>query len=322
MKKHQLSSVKIIFLAMTLFLGNHQVEAQGILDRVINRSKRKIGQKVEDMVVEKASEAIAEKIYKSMSDAFDKMILDAKAQDSSYQANYQDSLSTRYGQLASTWMERMNEAADVPDFFDFNVKISSEISSGRKEKDKSEQIMYFSSGSPIFALQQPDGEEVRIIVIDGEKDLTVLYMVDEDGEKSAQAIPNIMGMAASVSQVQTEPESKDEEQWTVTATGKSKKIAGYLAREYMASSSTYSNLAYVTSELKVKWRDAFGGLMARFSPGTFDQNIELMDGFLMESKTTHADNRSHNSHYVVTRVEDVEFRIDNSEFSFGTMYDK
>ncbi len=78
--------VKLLVTFCTLVLVTTHCDAQ-LFDRVLRKTKQKVGKKVEDMVVEKASDYIAQRVYKSMSDGFDRMLADAYKQDSSYQAN-------------------------------------------------------------------------------------------------------------------------------------------------------------------------------------------------------------------------------------------
>ncbi|NND06674.1 MAG: hypothetical protein HKN87_09870 [Saprospiraceae bacterium] len=304
-----------IILLILLASTTTPLLSQGILNRVLNRSKQKIEQGVEDMLVEKASEAISRKIYKSMSDAFDKMILDAQEQDSAYQVNYSDSLAIKYRDIASGWMERMNETADLPESYKFDVKVYSEITSGRKKKDKQEQIMYFSSTEPLFAIEQLDGKDIRIIVMDSEKDVTVLYMIDKDGTKTAQAIPNMISLAAGVASVHRD--SLDRSAFTVSVTGNTKKIAGYNATEYEVVSQDFTATHYITKEMKVTWRNTFGAMMEKFSPGSFE--MDTIDGFLLESHNVHNSDHDLDNTFLVTKVEDKEFELVQADFEFGSL---
>lgn len=305
-------------IVLCVICGSAPLFGQGILNRVLKRSKQKIERSVEDMLVEKASEAISRKIYKSMSDAFDKMILDAQEQDSTYQANYGDSIAIKYGTMANSWMERMNQAADLPPSYSFDTKVYSEITTGKQKKDEQESIMYFSSTQPLFAIEQLDGKDTRIIVIDSEKDVTVLYMIDKDGKKTAQAIPNMIGLTASLVQMHNEDSLKNDN-YTVEATGKTKMIAGYSAEEYEASSEDYTGTYYITKEMKVTWRNTFGAMIEKFAPGSFDQSIDAMDGFLLESNSVHQSDRDLDSSFLVTKVEEKAFEIIQTDYEFGSL---
>jgi len=271
--------------------------------------------KVEDMLVEKASEAIANEIYKSMSDAFDRMLADAAIQDSSYQANYSDSVALKYGNLADSWMARMNEAADIPPSYHLDHKLFVTMTSG---KDIQESIMYFSSDQSIFAMEQDEDGETRLVLIDLDNDVTVLYM-EEDGKKSAQAIPNMMGigLAMAVASQDTVHSS-----WTIKPTGKSKQVAGYTTKEYLATDGTQETYTYVTDELDISWKNAFGGILSKFSGSQYGDSLEKHpDGFMLESRSTEIKKGKSKESYtwVTDKVVIEPFEINNSEYEFGRL---
>ncbi|NND34620.1 MAG: hypothetical protein HKN76_18685 [Saprospiraceae bacterium] len=288
------------------------VQGQGILNRVLKKTMQKAENKVEDMLVEKASEAIAERIYKSMSDAFDKAIEDAASQDSVYQANYSDSVAIKYGQLAGSWMDRMNEAAEVPPSYAFDHKVYVEITSG---KDVNNSILYLSNTGGQFAMEQLENGEKRIFLIDSDKDVTVLYLEDKKGKKSAQAIPNMMGLGVAMAKTSISEDSL--KRWTFKATGKTKEIAGFLGKGYESSDGEYENTFYMTDELGASWRRSFSGMIDRFAGTTYGDVDEFPEGFLLESHTERIGKPKDSSTWITRKVESSAFEIDNSNYEFG-----
>ncbi len=305
-------SFKTLLIVLLLLPSLTPMQGQKLLNRVLSRSKDKIERKVEDMIVEKVSEAVAQKVYRSMSDAFDQMLLDAMKEDSLYRANYGDSVHIKYGQLSKDWMERLNQAAEVPEAYSFDRKIHVETTDG---KEKDEMIMYLSDAQAVFAIEQTERDEKRTILIDGEKDVTVMYSEDKKGKKTAQAIPNLLGMGASIAS--SVPVSDTIETWNFEKTGKSKKIAGYKGEEYKGSNDEYETLFYITTELGMDWRKSFATLVGKFTTVDYEQHEDLMSGFMLESHTVNLKKPKDKSSWVTKKIEDKPFEIVNADYEFG-----
>lgn len=309
------NSMKIYLILILGIAIAIPAQGQGLLNRVLKRSKDKIEQGVEDMLVEKASDAISRKIYRSMSDAFDKMIYDAAKQDSAYQANYGDSVAIKYGQLADNWMARMNEAVDLPDSYAFDRTLLIETTSG---KDVNEMKMYLSSGSPLLGIEQEEGSDIRLIVIDTEKDVTVLYMTDKKGKKTAQAIPNMMRFAGAMAS-SYQADSMDHMDYTFESTGKTRQVAGYTCQEYVGESEEYESTFYITEELDVDWKEVFGGMIERFAGSTYDNKALKTNGFMLESHSQHKKKKKDTSSWITKEVKKEGPTILNADYEFGGM---
>jgi hypothetical protein len=289
------------------------VEGQGILNRVLKRSMQKAENKVEDMLVEKASEAIAQRIYKSMSDAFDKMLLDASKQDSTYQADYSDSVAIKYGQLAGDWMARMNEAADVPESYSFDHKVYVVVTS---DGDPQSSVLYLNSDGAVFAMEQLEKGEKRICLIDGAKDVVILYMEDSKGKKTAQAIPNMLGIGAAIVNSSADTLMSD---WSFKATGKTKKVAGYDSKEYESTDGEYESTFYITDQLDVSWKSSFSGLVDRFAGTQYGNFDDFPNGFMLESHTKKVGKSKEESSWITEKVDKVSFDIVNADYEFGAI---
>lgn len=308
-------SMKIYLVALLGFTLIIPAQGQGLLNRVLKRSKDKIEQGVEDMLVEKASDAISRKIYRSMSDAFDKMIYDAAKQDSAYQANYGDSVAIKYGQLADNWMARMNEAVDLPDSYAFDRALLIETTSGN---DVNEMTMYLSTESPLLGIEQEEGSDLRLIVIDTEKDVTVLYMTDKKGKKTAQAIPNMMQFAGAMTS-SYQADTIDQIDYTFKATGKTRKVAGYTCDEYLGESEEYESTFYITDALDVDWKEVFGGMIERFAGSSYDDKAMKTNGFMLESHSQHKKKKKDTSSWITKEVKKEGPTIINADYEFGGM---
>ncbi len=304
----------IVSLSLLLFLSFIPMgHGQGILNRVLKRSKDKIEDKVEQAIVEKASDAIARRVYRSMSDAFDKMLRDAWEADSSRYADREGD-SGNYAEWAATWMQRMNEAVDLPPSFSFDMRADVIIEDG---KEKNLVILYLSATEPIFAMEQMEKKEKRIFLIDGEKDVVVLYMEDSKGNKTAQAIPNMISTAASIGRQQAE--SNDD--FHFEKMNKTKKIAGYNSEGYRAWDEEYESEFYLTTELDIDWRDSFGGMVEKFSGSGSFSDQPMMNGFLMESHTIPKKKPKDKTSWLTQKVDKDTFTIQNADYTFGNMMD-
>ena len=304
-------SCKYIFHVILLLAFATPLSSQSLLNRVLRESKRKIERKAEDMLIEKASEAIAQKFYKSMSDAFDKMLLEAAQNDSTYQANYGDSVAIKYGSLADNWMERMNEAADLPESYSFSHQLTIETTDG---KETNSFQMLVDKTLPVFAIAQQEDDGIRTILVDAERDVTVMYM-ENDKEKTAQAIPNLIGLGVSIAQSQIDTLMDDYE---FSKTGKSKTILGYHAEEYSGSGDEYETVFYTTKELGIDWRDSFGALMQKFNYSSTDQEWQARDGFMLESRSiSKQKKKAEESTWKTTEIQTKTITLVNADYECG-----
>ncbi len=304
-----ITSLKMICGLLLLTTIPLHSDAQ-ILDRVLRRSKQKIERAAEDLLVEKASEAIARKVYKSMSDAFDQMLLDAMKQDSSYSGSDGDSIAVQYGELARTWMERMNESVDLPDQYEFDRRVVVETTDGN---DVQEIVMLLSEDEALFGMEQEEKGETRTIIMDLEKDVTVMYVVDKKGDRTAQAIPNIFSLSADMAgHVQDSLE-----QWTIRKTGKSKEILGYQSHEYEGESQDFETTFYLTEDLDIDWRSSFMGFMEKFMSVQYQEQMDDIKGFLLESHTLHKKKKKDRSSWVTKNIGIEQIIIDNNDYEFG-----
>ena len=283
--------------------GNSQ-----LLNKIIKRTTDKAVDKAGDMLVEKISDELARRIYLSMDDAFDKMLANARLQDSVYRANYGDSL----GMMTADWMARMNEAADLPDQFQFDIHFLVETSHNKQDQEIN---LFYSKNEPIFAMQTIEKGSLNTIVVDGEKDVTVLYR-DENGKKSAQAIPNLMGMAGAMSQTYANQETQEE--YTINKTGKTKKFAGYRADEYVGESDDYTYTFYFSDDLDLDWENAYGPLVERFGNFSNSEEFSKVSGMFIASYSTGKKGKDESS-WETKEINEKSMVINNADYQFGNL---
>lgn len=305
---------QLAWTSLCLLFLTPSLDAQ-LLDRVMRRTKNKISQKAEDLIVEKASEAIARKVYKSMSDGFDKMLADAYKEDSTYQANYSDSVAIKYGAVAGTWMARMNEAADVPESYGFHYKMTAVSTHGR---EADEMVMYFSKDAGVFAMEQYEQKEKRLIVIDADRDVTVMYF-DDGKKKTAQAIPNMMSLAGAM--VNTHMADEAEQEITFEEID-GKKLIGYECRGFKMMTDDGVTTTYVTEELDVSWSKAFLESMGKFVVALNTdryQDYPIKDGMPLATEYVAKGKKNDSYKWEVTSYEKEALTITNAEYEFGSL---
>ncbi|MDH3652603.1 MAG: hypothetical protein OEQ53_23125 [Saprospiraceae bacterium] len=306
------SSILTVILTILMLSSATDGATQGILNRVLKRSKDKIEDKVEQAIVEKASEAIARRVYRSMSDAFDQMLRDAWRQDSIEYASRGDTLGRNYNDWAATWMQRMNEAVDLPPSFDFDMRVDALI---ENDKESNMVRMYLSKSQSIFAMEQDEKKEKRIFLIDAEKDVVILYMEDKKGNKTAQAIPNMMGAAVGLASQQ----NYDTGEWQFEKMNKSKTIAGYKGEGYRTWDDSYESEVYITRDLDIDWRSAFGGMVEKFAASNSISKAHEMQGFMLEAHTISKDKPKDSTSWITQEISNQPFKIQNSDYTFGNM---
>lgn len=301
---------RIFLLTLCIAFITPSSQAQ-LLDRMLRKTKQKVGNKVEDMVAEKVSEYIAQRVYKSMSDGFDRMMADAYKQDSSYRANYGDSVAIKYGGLASDWMARMNEAADVPDSYHFDYTVTA-VSTYKRDKD--EMTMYFPAEGGYFAMEQLENGQRKVFLLDAERDVTILYS-EEGKKKSAQAIPNMMGLAGAMAN--TAIEDQETVDWEVQEI-RGKTILGYKCDGFQASSEEGVSETYISKDVPIDWQEAFINSMKKFVVALNGSDEEFkVDGFVLESSYKSSKKSRDDHTWTVTAFDEDQFDIINAEYEFG-----
>ncbi|MEY2949566.1 MAG: hypothetical protein RLZZ248_767, partial [Bacteroidota bacterium] len=220
---------RILFLAIGVILGvPSQAQILGKLRRQISRD---LNNKMEQLIVDKASDIIVSAVMRPVEKAFDDLVREAYQADSAKYANdpqYADSL--RY-QRFENYVAALNRGIEnVPDSYTFDRSITYEF---KENASKREMTMHFSDQQSYMAFEQKDGEKgaKSYIVFDFDRNINVLYSIDKKGEKSFQAIPSLIGNSGTFSISEEDKENiKEFSQWSKT--GKTKEIIGFKCDEY------------------------------------------------------------------------------------------
>ena len=280
------------------------------LDGLLRKTTRKLGNELERMAVEKLSDIIARKAAEKMESAFDKMLADAIEQDSTYQPD--DSAYYRAGQSYAMFLQGMNDAANLPESYHFDLNILMEIAT---DGDKPENVrMYYSKSEPIFAMQTATSEkESQIMLMDVGNDVTVLYAIDGD-KKTAQALPNMMKLAGSMGQQQVEEDFN----YTITPIRKKQKVAGYVCEGYEGTFEEERFETWLTDQLGVSWHNAQGMLISQFAPNAYNDELKAVQGIPLKSLSYDKKGKLQSS-MEAKEVDLSPFELKNADYTFGNM---
>ena len=234
---------KVLFsLLLILLMTSTSAVAQ--FDRLLDRTTSKLSRELERMAVEKISDVIAQKAAERIEREFDQWLMEAMAQDS---ATYnRDSAYYALGNSYGAFLQGLNDAADLPESYTFDLNILYEITSGN---DAPENIRYyFSRDQPVLAIQTAKSQSNwQFMVMDIGNDVTVMYQ-HEGEKKTAQAIPNMMKMAGGLAQSQN-PEFDEAFNFEINKMPKKQKVAGYKCEGWEGKSEEYRFETWMTDAL-------------------------------------------------------------------------
>ena len=296
--------LSVLFLSLIFFMP---VQSQGILNRVLKESSRKIEREVSNMVVNKVSDMITRKATQSIESAFDKMIQEQMAADSNYvnRTDVPDSVYYKTGQKYGAFLAGLNNSANLPDQYVFDIHILSETTD--HDGTTHEMKMYFSKDQAVVGIEQMEEKQAgTFMVMDIENDIMAIYQ-DKDGKKTVQAIPSMLGMGAGMV-------DEDDYNFEFKPTGKTKKIAGYEAKGYKAETKKVRMTVFSSTELPIDWKDSFGKMVQRIAPAAYIDGSQEMSGMILESVSTEKKKPYKGSSYLAKEVVEKVITINNTEY--------
>jgi hypothetical protein len=148
--------------------------------------------------------------------------------------------------------------------------------------------------------------------MDMEKDIMVMYQ-EENGKKTATALPSMMSLGAAMAKSQMDNE---EMTGSIKETGKTKKVAGYLCKEFEFKDGKEMALTYVTNDLDFSWPQAFGKMLEKYMPENNSIPAEAFNGMALES-ITYDKKGKEDTHWVTNKVSLDQLMINNSEYEFN-----
>jgi hypothetical protein len=302
--------MRILVLLITVFFVFDEVNAQ-ILNRIRDRAVRQVERKIEDKIVEVVSDEITRRMYKPIDKAIDDLL----------RSSYQDSVGRgeeidweKMTEAYMAFLNGMNEAADLPETYVFDISMDIELRDYDGKKVNS--TMYFSEDKGILGFENNEDKKAsHLVVIDTEKDVMVMYSTDSKGNKTAQAIPSMMKMTAAFAQVHKEEENVFAD-FKMDKISKTKSIAGYKTVLYKGESKEENIEAWVAEDFPIGWEKSFGAYMEKFGSNAFAENAALLNGMVLQSENVRKDDPNMKTSWETKKVHDKPTTIVNAEYEF------
>lgn len=273
-----MKKIQLILLACFSLLLVKPADAQ-ILKDIVRKTTNRLGNKAEDMVAEALAEALARQLQKKIDNYFDEMARESYRRDSLERVERGDTLvHENYQDMMNAMLKDMNDASDIQDQYDFNLLLDVEIQSGKKTD---ESRFLYHADKAIFAVEQMEKNAKSLMLFDIENDVIVLFREDGKGKKTAQALPNFMGMAGAMTQSTESLQPLSIEKGTETKT-----IAGYLCQQYTGENEENNFEFYANTDLATYWKNGMGAFMQRFTSYAHNSEVQKIDGMVLQSIIT------------------------------------
>ncbi len=289
--------------------GPMQAQFGGLKDKIAKRTKDKLERKAEQKLVEEISEELARRAFKPIDKAMDNMLRSSYEEENGGEVDWEND-----GGAFQAYLESLNKSASVPASYTFDVQMEMEIKD--YEKEKHEMTYLFSKTGAYFGIIQYEDKKETMMVFDNENNVMVIYSED-DGDKTAQAVPSMMNLAGVF--VAQEMEKEGEKKFDIKKTGKTKKIAGYQTDEYEIDSEDDFAKCYIAKEFPVSFAEAMGSTIQGFLPPNYSQTMDLMDGMVLESEHNSKKDKKKKSTMKTKKVKEETFTIDNSDYGLAQM---
>ncbi len=288
-----------------IFLLPFQSQAQ--FGRMIkDRVQKKVERKVEEKIVEEISEAIAREAFKPIEKSIDELF------KSSYENETGDSVDwEKAGAAYSDFLLGMNKAANVPDAYTFDYSLEVEV---KDYDDKKHNMRYFfSKDGKIMGMQEYSADKKDVVVFDSENDVMVVYSVDKNGKKTAQALPSVMKLASAFAGKAVK-EEMEKQNFNVSKTGKTKKIIGYTCDEYLVETDEDKTVAYVSNSFPVSFTKTFGESMNNFLPSNYTNSSDLMEGMSLLTQYQNKEDKKRSSSFEAKKLSEEKTVYDNKDY--------
>jgi len=262
------------------------------------------------MAIEKISDVIAQKAAERIEQEFDKMLQQAIKEDST--KYNRDSAYYALGSSYGAFLQGLNDAADLPDSYTFDLNILVDMKTQMDDKPQPMRY-YYSTESSIIGIQTAKTEtDWQFILMDLENDITVMYQHEGD-EQTAQAIPNMMKLAAGMGQSAAE----EEKEYSVSPIKGKERIAGYKCDGFKGTDGETTFEAWMTDALGIDMKDTYGKMMQQFgSTNAYQTTWASMSGMVLKSETYDKKGELTSS-MVAKEVGTRTFVITNADYNFG-----
>ncbi len=275
--------MKLSIISTIIFLVvNTNLDAQ-LFKKMLDRTADKIGQRVEDKVVEGISTELANRAVRPLDNIYDEMFKtqykerygkDWEEEEFENDEEREKAMQAMFGNMFGT--------VDLPDVYQFDRIIDIEVYDYGSKKPNQMKLLT-SNSQGIFGMEQEE-DGVQLMVYDFDNDVMTIFNEDE---KTATAIPNVMGMA-KMFQPAIEKEMEKEMADVEVSEIKSKTILDCKSKGYKVKTDEEESEFYICMDAGTSWSDSYGRLMKQLSPNFYEKNemySHLTSGMLMRAKT-------------------------------------
>ncbi|MEZ4909477.1 MAG: hypothetical protein R2774_01315 [Saprospiraceae bacterium] len=291
-----------------IFLLLHTCVHSQILGGIMNEAKRKLERKIEDKIIHTISDELARRAFKPIESSIDSIM----------RQKYQDSISggqpvdwEKAGAAYADFLKGMNATLELPEKYTFDVTQEVEIIDYNNKKNLVK--MHYSKNEPVLAMENLDDEDTKsIVVMDMTKDAMILYTTDKKGNKQGQIIPSVSKLTKTV----VSAAEKENENYEITKTGKSKKIAGYQSNEYKGKTKEENITMYISTDFPINAQKSMQAYMSKLAPQSYNENMTNMvdSGFMMEFENVRLDEKGEKTTWITKKVSQKAFDIINAEY--------
>jgi len=300
--------IKLAAIIIVMSVIQSDINAQ-LLNRLKKKTINKIENQIENLIVDEVSEEIARRAMKPIDKAFEQLLYSTyrKEYGEAHSDDHLDSLMQQSGADINQFLSALNEAADIPSAYhlDYHLVMESKEENG----DKIISEMWFSETQATIALSGQEMDQ-HMIVIDMDNDVVVMYN-ENDGRKTAQAIPSMMSIASAY--MAANDESFFAQGTQIEGPGKSKKIAGYLAQKYTIESDDNKGEYYVSSEVPINWSNLYANAMKQYSPKLYNAGTDQVKGMVLEGKFEDKKSKKKSS-FKTKSIKEKKLVIDNADY--------
>lgn len=265
----------LILCLLTCFSSNSEAQ---IFKKVLDETKNKLGETLEDIVVDKASDIIVKKLNHSLNKHIDNQIENA-FKGSEFYTEEENYNSTKNQAALAGYLSTLNASVDLPESYLFDTEMRVEL---KDANNTSEIIYYFSKNKQIFGLGANENGDSQIMVYDMENNLMVIYMKDENGKEHAQAIPMNTALVGSIIDSELEKEGLN---YTIRPSGKTAIVAGKKCEGYIGVGEDSTTEFYTTTDVGISYSDTFSGLIDNVSNSEYQNMLSSVNGMMMKAIT-------------------------------------
>ena len=306
-----------LITTLLIVIGTVSVVDAQFFKKVLDRAAVKIGNQVEDKIVEGISTELANRAVRPLDKMYDEMFRQQYKEQYGKEWDDEDykNEEERANAMTDMWGS-MFGTVDLPESYRFNKVIEVEVYDyGSKKANKMKMMV--NQGEPIFGMEQEENG-TQIIVYDFKKDIVTIF---NESKKTAMAVPNVMKLAKSFSP-QFEQEVKNQMDGAKISEIKSKRILDCQSKGYNIKTDKEESDFYICLDSDVSWGESYGKMMKQLSPNSYENNelfAEFSSGMLMRAKTKRTKDKKEST-WETKKISSQNYSIQTADYELSNNY--